>query len=148
MDRRSSLAFQYTRSELFNVSFVANNRRAFLTAPDRYETVVGVRLVPAEEVVQYWMNGFGYLAVNSNVAQTGVALTLCDERKVPFIEGIPGLRLSTSFIRAESVAAGAILNGGPSIPLKIEPTRVSLAASFVTAVSPSLETSLWELFYL
>lgn len=147
MDRRSSPRFNYSRSELFNVAFTNNNRRAFLTAPDRYETVVGVRLVPAEEVIQYWMNGFGFLGVNGNVAQKGVALTLCDANKVPLIETVPGLRFSTSWIRQQSVAAGATLNGGPSIPLKIEPTRISLAASFVTALSPSLETSLWELFY-
>lgn len=148
MDRRSSYTFQYRRSELFNVSFTANNRRAFLTAPDRYETVVGVRLVPAEEITQYWMNGFGFLTVNSNLAQTAVALTLCDANKVPVIEQVPALRFSTSWIRTQSVAAGAILNGGPSIALKIEPTLISLNASFVTSLNSSLNTSLWELFYL
>lgn len=145
MDRRSSFDFNYSRSELFNVVGQGDNRRAYLTAPDRYEIVVGVRLHTATYISAYELLGIpGYFPVALDAQAAGYGLTLCDENKVPFIEGVPAMRFSQSFIRQTGPTPNKV---GPMIPLKIEARRVSLAASYVTRFGAAKVPTLWELFY-
>lgn len=147
MDRRGSFDFNYRRSELFTVVPVGGNPRSFLTAPERYETVVGIRTYAKSELEAY---PYGKLIIplTAEAIAKNALLTLCDENKRPFIENVPALRFCNAHIRTQSAAAGLTPTAGPMVPVKILPMRVSLAACYASYLSGAKPSFVVELFYL
>lgn len=140
--------FVYDRSELFGVTFGPNNRRAFLTPVNKFEIVVGARVLDQKECSFYWYDGVGFLPVEMAATLVGLTLTLCDVDKVPFVENLPLNRINSTHLREQSILSGSSNRAGMAIPLKMEPRICAIGASYVADYRGDRNPSVIELFYL
>lgn len=147
MEGRSAGYFTYSRSELFWLSDRPSDV-VYITDVERVETVVGVRVIlqddNANQPSQNPNENLKYLATAGTTVATEALLTLCDDNKIPRVQDLPLNRAAWV-----SIAKVSNLQRSPLVPLKLQPFRCNLGASYVKRLPGGTFKNIGiEFFYL
>lgn len=148
MDGRSAASFTYSRSEVFWISQRTGGVLNYFSPVERVETVVGMRVILDAELQaqpnQYPNEPQPYLGVANTAVLAEGLITLCDEDKNPRVQDLPANRAAWV-----SIALQSVFQRAPLVPLRLEPFRCNIGASYVRPIpAGSFKNFGVELFYL